>query len=87
MSDQVLRDKHARRISQKQRSIKRQVKIAKSKGYSVEDQPHRYAKHNALNCNVPKCLMCGNPRHNGYAKQKLTMQELRFKDSGKIDYE
>ena len=76
-SSRVVRSK---RMMQKHRSVRRQVRIAKSMGHEVSDEPHRYAKHNALNCNVPKCPSCGNPRHNGYTKDKLTMQEKRFYD-------
>lgn len=71
-----LREKHARRIAQKQRHIKRQTRIAKSNGLDVSE-PHRFAKHNAMNCGIPNCPMCGNPRHSGYVKQKLTIQEVK----------
>lgn len=83
MGEISTKEKHERRIGQKSRHIQRQVKIAKAMGHEVKES-HRYAKHNALNCSVPKCPMCGNPRHSGYAKQKLTIQELKAFDSGKI---
>lgn len=87
MGEIYTKEKHEKRMEQKSRHIQRQVKIAKAKGYTVEDEPHRYAKHNALNCHTPNCPMCGNPRHHGYTKQKLTVQELKAVESGKIDYE
>lgn len=71
---------------QKQRSIKRQVRIAKMSGIDV-DEPHRFAKHNATNCSTPNCPMCSNPRHSGFHKQKLTIQELKFNETMDIDYD
>lgn len=87
MGELVAKEKHEKRIEQKSRHIQRQVKIAKAMGHEVEKEPHRYAKHNALNCSTPNCPMCGNPRHHGYTKQRLTIQELKLLDFGKIDYE
>ena len=75
-----LRNKHARRIGQKERHINRQLKIAEAHGMDTSE-PHRYAKMNALNCGIPNCPMCSNPRHSGYVKQTLTMQERKVKDN------
>lgn len=70
----------AKRIQQKQRGIRRQVKIAAAHGMDTSE-PHRFAKMSALNCGNPKCPMCANPRHNGFVKEKLTMQERKqFQD-------
>ena len=71
-----LRNKHARRIEQKQRHIKRQVNIAKNHAVDVSE-PHRFAKHNAMDCGIPHCPLCSNPRHNATVKQKMTMQEVK----------
>ena len=73
MSEQVVKDKHSKRIQQKENHVKRQTKIAKSFGMPVEEG-HRLAKRNALNCGNPKCVMCGNPRRMWH---ELTIQEQR----------
>jgi hypothetical protein len=59
--------------------IARQVKIAKSKGTFNQaniKQPHRLAKHHAMDCGNPHCYLCGNPRKTH--KDKLTAQEKRL---------
>lgn len=81
MGNPVMKEKHERRIGQKNRHINRQVKIAKANGMKVEE-PHRFAKHNALDCGIPRCPVC-----NPLPKRVLTLQELRSIDSGKIDYD
>ena len=57
---------HSRRIHKKETAVKRQVKIAKQHGLGHNDevikQPHRLAKHNAMDCGQPECVLCGNPR-------------------------
>lgn len=83
MGEVSTKERHEKRIQQKSRHIQRQVNIAKKNGMSVREA-HRFAKHNAMNCKTPKCPMCGNPRHNRFVKQKRTIQELIFIESGKI---
>ena len=59
--------------------IARQVAIAKSKGTFNQAnirQPHRLAKHHAMDCGNPGCYLCGNPRKTH--KDKLTAQEKRL---------
>jgi hypothetical protein len=41
--------------------INKQVKIAKTHGIEVKE-PHRLVKHHVLDCGVPGCVMCANPR-------------------------
>lgn len=57
---------HSRRIHKKETAVKRQVKIAKQHGLTMHDevikQPHRLAKHHAMDCGNPECYLCGNPR-------------------------
>jgi hypothetical protein len=55
-------------------AVKRQVKIAKEFGIPVKE-PHKFAKHHAMNCGNPKCVMCGNPRK---TFKELTQQEKRL---------
>jgi len=61
-------------------AIARQVKIAKEHGLTQKDraikQPHRMAKHHAMDCGNPECYLCGNPRKTH--KDKLTAQEKRL---------
>lgn len=65
-----------RRIQQKDRYIKRQVKIAKSNGMEIKaGEEHRYAKHSATTCGDSNCVMCGNPRK--FWKER-TIQEKKF---------
>lgn len=64
-------------------AIARQVKIAKAHGLTNKDQavkqPHRMAKHHAMDCGRPGCMMCGNPRK---TFKEMTAQEKRlFQDA------
>ena len=73
--------KHQERIGQKQNHIKKQYKIAKRVGHSKYlNQPHRLAKHNAMDCGTPGCYLCGNVRRT--LKEK-TIQELKFEQTEK----
>ena len=67
--------------------IARQVQIARQHGLTSRDkavkEPHRLAKHHAMDCGQPGCVMCGNPRH--IHKDRLTAQEKRmFQDLEQI---
>ena len=80
MSNEQDKTKHGNRIQRAWRAIKRQLKIAKSVGDTrYIDQPHRFAKHHAMDCGQTGCVLCGNPRHNNSVKgkDKLTTQERR----------
>lgn len=63
-------------------NIARQLKIAKQThsrndaNTRLEKQPHRLAKHKAMDCGNPKCYLCGNPRKTH--KDRLTAQEKRM---------
>lgn len=78
MSNEQDKAKHGTRIHRAWNAIKRQLKIAKAHGIKVEE-PHRLTKHHAMDCGVPHCPMCSNPRHNATVKgkEKLTIQERR----------
>jgi hypothetical protein len=42
-------------------------------------EPHKFAKHHAMDCGQPDCVMCGNPRK---TFNELTTQEKRlFQDT------
>lgn len=67
--------KHSKRLYAEETAIKRQTKIAKSHGIEVKE-PHKFAKHHALDCGHSGCVMCGNPRK---IWKEETIQEKRFK--------
>ena len=75
MSTEYDQIKHSKRIHDDETAIKKQVKIAKSHGIEVKE-PHKLAKHHALDCGRPGCIMCGNPRK---IWKEETIQEKRFK--------
>lgn len=73
--------KHQQRLQQKENHIKKQYKIAKRVGHSKYlDQPHRLAKHNAMDCGTPGCNLCGNRRK---VWEEKTIQELKFEQTEK----
>ena len=83
MSDQEQKDKRSKRLQNEQNVIKKQSKIALQHGadrMEVEREPHRFAKHHAMDCGDPDCHMCGNPRK--IFKEK-TKQEKSFGQTDK----
>jgi hypothetical protein len=81
MSDDQDRIKHSRRISKTRNAEIRQVKIARAHGITVKEY-HRYAKHHAMNCGRPNCLLCSNPRRTWREKP---IQEQKFEKQIKAD--
>jgi hypothetical protein len=72
--------KNSKRRQKDENAVKKQTKIAKTFGLPVND-PHKFAKHHAMNCGNPKCVMCSNPRK---TFKELTQQEKRiFQDTEK----
>lgn len=82
MSTEEDKLKHSKRIHSKDTVIKRQTKIAKQYGSNVEE-PHRFVKRHAMNCGIPNCVLCANPRK---VFKEETIQEKRFKQD-KIETE
>jgi hypothetical protein len=82
MSKEEDKIKHSKRIHAKEVAVKKQTKIAKAYGIEVKE-PHKFAKHHAMDCGTPGCLICGNPRK--LYKQE-TIQERRFKQE-KVEME
>ena len=74
--------KHSKRIHAKETAVKKQTKIAKANGINVKE-PHKFAKHHAMDCGHPGCIMCGNPRK---VWKEETIQEKRFKQE-KVEIE
>ena len=82
MSNDLAKFINSKRRHKTDVAISRQVKIAKnhyhvkSEYNPTSDQPHRLAKHHAMDCGNPRCYLCGNPRKTH--KDKLTAQEKRL---------
>ena len=79
MSNDLAKFINSRRRHKTDVKIARQVAIAKSKGTFNQaniEQPHRLAKHHAMDCGNPHCFLCGNPRKTH--KDRLTAQEKRM---------
>jgi hypothetical protein len=86
MMDQEAKEKHSKRIQQKENHVKKQLQLAKDYGYHKLNnsmhkwryllQPHRAHKVHIFNCGDPKCSMCGNPRK---FFEEETMQEKSHK--------
>jgi hypothetical protein len=77
MSTEEDKFKRSRRILKDDNAVSKQLKIAKSNNAmgKMIDEPHRMAKHHAMNCGNSSCLMCGNPRK---VFNEKTMQEQRM---------
>lgn len=74
------RTKKSKRLQRTSNAIKKQMRIAKAMGLNhILKQPHRLAKHHALDCGNPKCLVC----HSDKIFHKLTLTEQRFIESNK----
>lgn len=88
MANELAKYLNSRRRQQDENAVNRQLKIAKQHGSFASDnkvvkEPHRLAKHHAMDCGRPGCAMCGNPRH--IHKDRLTAQEKRlFQDVEQI---
>ena len=86
MSNDTAKFLNSRRRHKTDVKIARQVKIAKSHAtfnQSNIKQPHRLAKHHAMDCGNPGCFLCGNPRKTH--KDKLTQQEKKlFQDADSL---
>jgi hypothetical protein len=83
MSNDTAKFINSRRRHKTDVAIARQVKIARQHGLGFQDkhikEPHRHAKHHAMDCGNPKCMLCGNPRRNAwFKKERLTSQERRL---------
>lgn len=81
MSDDQSKIKNSSRRQKDENAVKKQLKIAKQHNpfpdeNNVIKQPHRLAKHHAMDCGNSECYLCGNPRH--IHKDGLTAQEKRM---------
>jgi hypothetical protein len=79
MSNDLAKYLNSKRRHKTDVAISRQVKIARSHNTFNQvniKQPHRLAKHHAMDCGNPSCFLCGNPRKTH--KDRLTQQEKRL---------
>lgn len=75
MSTEEDKIKHSKRLLKDDNAINKQLKIAKSVGHDKYiKEPHRLAKHHALDCGNPKCLLCHSVKVFGHK----TIHEQRF---------
>ena len=87
MANEQAKYLNSRRRFKDETAVKKQLKIAKQHNSFADEnkvlkEPHRLAKHHAMDCGNPKCGLCGNPRH--IHKDSLTAQEKRiFQDTEK----
>jgi hypothetical protein len=80
MANELAKFLNSQRRHRDELAVKKQVKIAKAHGLSNKDkvikEPHRLAKHHAMDCGITGCPLCSNPRRSH--KDKLTAQEKRL---------
>lgn len=82
MSNDLAKFINSRRRHKTDVAIARQVKIARAHGLTPKDQavkqPHRMAKHHAMDCGQPGCMLCGNPRK--IFKERTAQEKRLFQD-------
>jgi hypothetical protein len=75
MSTEEDKIKHSKRLLKDDNAINKQLKIAKSVGIEKYiKEPNRLAKHHALDCGNPRCLLCHSVKVFGHK----TIHEQRF---------
>ena len=77
MSAEQDKIKKNKRIQKDENAVKKQIKIAKTFGVPVTE-PHKFAKHHALDCGNPKCLLCSGEKVLGVKsiKERRLEQDL-----------
>jgi hypothetical protein len=77
MSTEQDKIKKNKRIQKDENAVKKQTKIAKTFGVPVTE-PHKFAKHHALDCGNPKCLLCSGEKVLGIKsiKERRSEQDL-----------
>lgn len=82
MANELAKYINSKRRFKDEVAIKKQVKIAKAHGLGFNDQaikePHRLAKHHAMDCGQPGCMLCGNPRK--LFKERTAQEKRLFQD-------
>jgi hypothetical protein len=77
MSTEQDKIKKSKRIQKDENAVKKQTKIAKTFGVPVTE-PHKFAKHHAMDCGNPKCLLCSGEKVLGVKsiKERRAEQDL-----------
>ena len=82
MANELAKFINSQRRHRDQNAVNKQVKIAKTHGLTNKDkavkEPHRLAKHHAMDCGQPGCILCGNPRK--IFKERTTQEKRLFQD-------
>ncbi len=78
MSSEIVKEKRSRRRHDSFNKGIKQAKLFKDVTHLEPSVPHRYHKQHSLNCGVPGCVMCSNPRRVAKGEHRYTMQELRM---------
>ena len=82
MANELAKFINSQRRHRDQNAVNRQVKIAKAHGLTNKDksikQPHRMAKHHAMDCGQPGCMLCGNPRK--IFKERTAQEKRLYQD-------
>ena len=86
MANELAKFLNSQRRHRDETAVKRQVKIAKAHGLSNKDkaikEPHRMAKHHAMDCGQPGCMLCGNPRK--IFKERTQQEKRMYQDTEKV---
>ena len=95
MSNEQDKFKKSRRLQREENAIQKQVKIINQhvimpNGHGIApvnkvvvDQPHRFAKHHAMDCGNPQCLTCSSNK----IFNRPTIQEQRFYQTEKLEFD
>jgi len=78
MSTEEDKERHSKRLLQKENHINRQMKIRKAHKFTQDinnEIPHKYHKVSGTTCGISNCVMCGNPRKTW---NESTIQEKSF---------
>jgi hypothetical protein len=82
MSNDTAKYINSRRRHKNDVAIARQIRIAKQHGLGFYDkaikEPHRMAKHHAMDCGQPGCMLCGNPRK--IFKERTAQEKRMYQD-------
>lgn len=86
MANELAKFINSQRRHRDQNAVNRQVKIAKAHGLTRKDkaikEPHRLAKHHAMDCGQPGCMLCGNPRK--IFKERTAQEKRMYQDTEKV---
>jgi hypothetical protein len=86
MANELAKFINSQRRHRDQNAVNKQVKIAKAHGLTHKDkaikEPHRLAKHHAMDCGQPGCMLCGNPRK--IFKERTAQEKRMYQDVEKV---